>query len=80
MKIGFVSLGCPKNLVDSEVMMGMLESRGHELTSDPSDAEALVVNTCSFIDPAKRRFIVSRSKVSSDIRATYLSMPQASIA
>ncbi len=57
MKIGFVSLGCPKNLVDSEVMMGTLESRGHQLTTDPSEAEALVVNTCSFIDPAKQESI-----------------------
>ena len=57
MKIGFVSLGCPKNLVDSEVMMGTLESRGHQLTTDPSEADALVVNTCSFIDPAKQESI-----------------------
>ncbi|MGH9718580.1 MAG: 30S ribosomal protein S12 methylthiotransferase RimO, partial [Bryobacteraceae bacterium] len=57
MKIGFVSLGCPKNLVDSEVMMGELVSRGHELTHRPEEAEALVVNTCSFIDPAKQESI-----------------------
>ncbi len=57
MKIGFVSLGCPKNLVDSEVMMGLLEARGHRLTNDPADAEALVVNTCSFIDPAKQESV-----------------------
>ena len=57
MKIGFVSLGCPKNLVDSEVMMGHLVERGHELTSQPGDAEVLVVNTCSFIDPAKQESI-----------------------
>ncbi len=57
MKIGFVSLGCPKNLVDSEVMMGMVEARGHELTSAPGDADAIVVNTCSFIDPAKQESI-----------------------
>ena len=57
MKIGFVSLGCPKNLVDSEVMMGLLEARGHELTNRPDNAEALVVNTCSFIDPAKKESI-----------------------
>ena len=57
MKIGFVSLGCPKNLVDSEVMMGLLEARGHELTRDPGEAEALVVNTCSFIEPAKQESI-----------------------
>ncbi len=57
MKIGFVSLGCPKNLVDSEVMIGLLEARGHELTQDPGDADALVVNTCSFIEPAKQESI-----------------------
>ena len=57
MKIGFVSLGCPKNLVDSEVMMGQLTARGHELTASPSDADVLVVNTCSFIDPAKQESV-----------------------
>ena len=57
MKVGFVSLGCPKNLVDTEVMMGLLVARGHELTADPSQAEALVVNTCSFIDPAKQESV-----------------------
>ena len=57
MKIGFISLGCPKNLVDSEVMMGQLVAKGHELTSHPDQAEVLVVNTCSFIDPAKKESI-----------------------
>ena len=57
MKIGFVSLGCPKNLVDTEVMMGHLVSHGHELTQHPNDAEVLVVNTCSFIDPAKQESV-----------------------
>lgn len=57
MKIGFVSLGCPKNLVDTEVMMGQLVARGHELTPDPSQADAIVVNTCSFIDPAKQESV-----------------------
>ena len=57
LKVGFVSLGCPKNLVDSEVMMGQLAARGHELTPHPSDADVLVVNTCSFIDPAKQESI-----------------------
>ena len=57
MKIGFVSLGCPKNLVDSEVMMGQLVAKGHELTSHPDQAEVLVVNTCSFIDPAKKESV-----------------------
>jgi ribosomal protein S12 methylthiotransferase len=56
-KIGFVSLGCPKNLVDSEVMMGQLTARGHELTASPEDADVLVVNTCSFIDPAKQESV-----------------------
>jgi ribosomal protein S12 methylthiotransferase len=57
LKIGFVSLGCPKNLVDSEVMMGQLVARGHELTHQPQDADVIVVNTCSFIDPAKKESI-----------------------
>ncbi len=57
MKIGFVSLGCPKNLVDSEVMMGSLVARGHELTHQPDQADVLVVNTCSFIDPAKEESV-----------------------
>jgi ribosomal protein S12 methylthiotransferase len=57
LKVGFVSLGCPKNLVDSEVMMGQLMARGHELTTHPDQADVLVVNTCSFIDPAKKESI-----------------------
>ena len=57
MKVGFVSLGCPKNLVDSEVMMGELVAHGHELTAQPGDADVLVVNTCSFIDPAKEESV-----------------------
>jgi ribosomal protein S12 methylthiotransferase len=57
LKIGFVSLGCPKNLVDTEVMMGQLVERGHVLTHDPRDADVLVVNTCSFIDPAKQESV-----------------------
>lgn len=57
MKIGFVSLGCPKNLVDTEVMMGTLAARGHALTADPEEADAIVVNTCSFIDPARQESV-----------------------
>lgn len=57
MKIGFVSLGCPKNLVDTEVMMGQLVADGHELTPQPSDADVIVINTCSFIDPAKQESV-----------------------
>ncbi len=57
MKVGFVSLGCPKNLVDTEVMMGQLVARGHQLTPHPADADVIVVNTCSFIDPAKQESV-----------------------
>jgi ribosomal protein S12 methylthiotransferase len=57
MKIGFVSLGCPKNLVDGEVMLGMARDAGHDLTADASDADVLVVNTCAFIDRAKQESI-----------------------
>ena len=57
MKVGFVSLGCPKNLVDTEVMMGQLAARGHQLTSSPADADVIVVNTCGFIDPAKQESV-----------------------
>ncbi|HZQ56194.1 MAG TPA: 30S ribosomal protein S12 methylthiotransferase RimO [Bryobacteraceae bacterium] len=57
MKIGFVSLGCPKNLVDTEVMMGQLVTDGHELTPNPAEADVIVVNTCSFIDPAKQESV-----------------------
>src|SRR5688572_18029232 len=56
-KIGFVSLGCPKNLVDSEVMLGMAEKEGHEITADASQADVVVVNTCAFIDRAKQESI-----------------------
>jgi ribosomal protein S12 methylthiotransferase len=57
MKIGFVSLGCPKNLVDSEVMLGMAEAAGHEITADAEGADVVVVNTCAFIDRAKQESI-----------------------
>jgi len=57
MKIGLVSLGCPKNLVDSEVMLGLARDAGHELTADPSSADVLVVNTCAFIDSAKQESV-----------------------
>src|SRR5215472_1724983 len=56
-KVGFVSLGCPKNLVDSEVMMGILAREGYELTPRADDAEILVVNTCSFIEPAQKESV-----------------------
>ena len=56
-KVGFVSLGCPKNLVDSEVMMGLLHYNGAELTPRAEDAEIIVINTCSFIDSAKQESV-----------------------
>jgi ribosomal protein S12 methylthiotransferase len=55
--VGFVSLGCPKNLVDSEVMMGMLAQAGAELTPNAEDADVIVVNTCSFIGSAQQESI-----------------------
>jgi len=57
MKVGLISLGCPKNLVDSEVMLGLAQQAGHELTQDASQADVLVVNTCAFIDSAKQESI-----------------------
>ncbi|MEO7271681.1 MAG: 30S ribosomal protein S12 methylthiotransferase RimO, partial [Vicinamibacterales bacterium] len=57
MKIGFLSLGCPKNLVDGEVMLGLAREAGHEVTTDAATAEVLIVNTCAFIDSAKQESI-----------------------
>jgi ribosomal protein S12 methylthiotransferase len=57
LKVGFVSLGCPKNLVDSEVMMGLLNEAGAQMTTSPESADVLVVNTCSFIDKAKQESV-----------------------
>ncbi len=56
-KVGFVSLGCPKNLVDSEVMMGQLAEAGYEITNNADDADTVVVNTCGFIESAKQESI-----------------------
>ena len=56
-KVGFVSLGCPKNLVDSEVMMGTLQQAGYEITNSSDDADTVVVNTCGFIESAKQESI-----------------------
>ena len=57
MKIGFVSLGCPKNLVDGEVMLGLAQQAGHEITPAADEADVIVVNTCAFIDNAKQESI-----------------------
>lgn len=58
-KVGFVSLGCPKNLVDSEVMMGMLAAAGAEITPRADDADVIVVNTCSFIESAQQESVTA---------------------
>ncbi len=57
MKVGFLSLGCPKNLVDGEVMLGYTRQAGHEITADARDADVIVVNTCAFIDAAKEESV-----------------------
>jgi tRNA A37 methylthiotransferase MiaB len=57
MKIGFLSLGCPKNLVDGEVMLGIARDAGHELTADATAADVIVVNTCAFIESARQESI-----------------------
>lgn len=57
MKIGVVSLGCPKNLVDSETMLGLINEENYEITNDPSEAEIIIVNTCGFIESAKEESI-----------------------
>src|SRR5258707_504885 len=72
-RVGFVSLGCPKNLVDSEVMMGILQSGGAEITTHAEDADVIVVNTCSFIDTAKQESVdtileMARHKVTGKAR------------
>src|SRR4030095_2638596 len=56
-RIHFLTLGCPKNQVDSEIMLGVLARDGHELVLDPESADVLVVNTCAFIGPAKEESI-----------------------
>ena len=55
--LGFISLGCSKNLVDTEMMIGILKKAGYELTDDLSKAQVIIVNTCTFIDPAKEESI-----------------------
>ena len=57
MKILFLSLGCDKNLVDSEVMLGMLTSRGYEITDDENEADVIIINTCCFIHDAMEESI-----------------------
>jgi ribosomal protein S12 methylthiotransferase len=73
LKVGFVSLGCPKNLVDSEVMMGLLQTGGAEITTQAAEADVIVVNTCSFIDTAKQESVntileMAQHKISGKVR------------
>ncbi|MGH9485855.1 MAG: 30S ribosomal protein S12 methylthiotransferase RimO, partial [Terriglobales bacterium] len=73
--VGFVSLGCPKNLVDSEVMMGMLQQQGWKVTAAAAEADVVVVNTCSFIEPAQRESIdtiIEMAKLKQEGRAQRL--------
>ena len=56
-KLGFISLGCSKNLVDTEMMVGIMEKAGYELTEDLAEAHVIIINTCTFIDPAKEESI-----------------------
>jgi ribosomal protein S12 methylthiotransferase len=74
-KVGFISLGCPKNLVDSEVMMGQLQQKGYQITANAEDADTVVVNTCGFIDAAKKESIeaiLEAAKLKSEGKATRL--------
>src|ERR671911_71951 len=74
-KVGFISLGCPKNLVDSEVMMGQLKQKGFEITAEAEDADTVVVNTCGFIDSAKKESIeaiLEAARLKTDGKATRL--------
>ena len=56
-KIGVISLGCSKNLVDAEIMIGILKEKGHEIVTREADAEVIIINTCGFIDQAKEEAI-----------------------
>src|SRR6266536_4170778 len=74
-KVGFISLGCPKNLVDSEVMMGQLKQKGYEITANANEADTVVVNTCGFIDAAKKESIeaiLEAARLKIDGKATRL--------
>jgi ribosomal protein S12 methylthiotransferase len=73
-KVGFISLGCPKNLVDSESMIGLLQNTGYAITNEQNEADVLVVNTCGFIDAAKQESIdaileAARAKESGNCQA-----------
>ena len=59
MKAGFISLGCAKNLVDTEVMIGLLREGGYEITNYPEEADIIVVNTCAFIETARQESVTT---------------------
>src|SRR4029078_7293103 len=74
-KVGFISLGCPKNLVDSEVMMGQLKANGYELTANAAEADTVVVNTCGITDAGKQESIdtiLEAARLKIDGKATRL--------
>ena len=57
MNVGFVSLGCSKNLVDTEMMIGLFKNNNFKIVNTPKEAEIIVINTCGFIEPAKQEAI-----------------------
>ena len=59
MKAGFISLGCAKNLVDTEVMLGIMREHGIDITNEPAEADILIVNTCAFIQSAKEESVTT---------------------
>jgi tRNA A37 methylthiotransferase MiaB len=76
-KVSIRTLGCPKNSVDSEGLAGMLQAGGHEVSQDPDGADVVLVNTCGFIDPARRETIeevldLAELKESSDLNGLIL--------
>ena len=58
MNVGFVSLGCSKNLVDTEMMVGLFEKNGYNIVTDPKEADIIIVNTCGFIESAKEEVVI----------------------
>ena len=69
-KVGMISLGCAKNLVDAEIMLGSVLQQGMEITSNAGDADVLVINTCAFIDSAKEESIEGRWELSPERGST----------
>ena len=68
-RVGVISLGCPKNRVDTEIMLGRLARQGHEIVRDLADADTVIVNTCGFIDEAKQESIERILEVAAQKRA-----------